>query len=134
MINSEKFTTINLVHCTSVSTPGTYTCPRNTVEAINGAYAPLNDAHYFGHVVFDMYNDYLQTSPLTNKVTLKVHYSTNYENAFWEPATQTMYFGDGASTFYPLVGLDVLAPEVSPGFTEQNSTPATPYHQGGPQD
>src|SRR3546814_11538229 len=64
-MNSEKVTTINLDHGTSGSTPWTYTCPRNTVEAINGAYAPLNDAHYFGHVVFDMYNDYLQTSPLT---------------------------------------------------------------------
>src|SRR3546814_333065 len=130
-MNSEKVTTINLDHGTSGSTPWTYTCPRNTVEAINGAYAPLNDAHYFGHVVFDMYNDYLQTSPLTNKVTLKVHYSTNYENAFWEPATQTMYFGDGASTFYPLVGLDVLAHEVSHGYTEQNSNLEYAYQPGG---
>src|SRR3546814_10537782 len=70
-MNSEKVTTINLDHGTSGSTPWTYTCPRNTVEAVNGAYAPLNDAHYFGHVVFDMYNDYLPTSPLTNKVTRK---------------------------------------------------------------
>jgi len=120
-MNSAKVTTINLNHGTDGSDPWTYTCPRNTTMAINGAYAPLNDAHYFGHVVFDMYSDYLQTSPLTGKVTLKVHYSTNYENAFWEPATQTMYFGDGASTFYPLVSLDVLAHEVSHGFTEQNS-------------
>jgi Zn-dependent metalloprotease len=120
-MNSAKVTTINLNHGETGSTPWTYTCPRNTVKAINGAYSPLNDAHFFGHVVFDMYSDYLQTSPLTGKVTLKVHYSTNYENAFWEPATQTMYFGDGASTFYPLVGLDVLAHEVSHGFTEQNS-------------
>src|SRR5690606_17426118 len=120
-MNSDKVTTINLNHGTSGSTPWTYACPRNTVKEINGAYSPLNDAHFFGHVVFDMYNDYLATSPLTNKVTLKVHYSNSYENAFWEPATQTMYFGDGASTFYPLVGLDVLAHEVSHGFTEQNS-------------
>src|SRR5690606_25857832 len=86
-MDSEKVTTINLDHGTSGSTPWTYTCPRNTVEEVNGAYSPLNDAHYFGHVVFDMYSDYLDTSPLTGKVTLKVHYSTNYENAFWEPAT-----------------------------------------------
>src|SRR3546814_20583772 len=70
-MDSEKVTTINLDHGTSGSTPWTYTCPRNTVEAVNGAFAPLNDAHYFGHVVFDMYSDYLQTSPLTGKVTLK---------------------------------------------------------------
>ncbi len=130
-MNSPKVTTINLDHGTDGSDPWTYTCPRNTTMEINGAYAPLNDAHYFGHVVFDMYSDYLQTSPLTGKVTLKVHYSTNYENAFWEPATQTMYFGDGASTFYPLVSLDVLAHEVSHGFTEQNSGLEYAYQPGG---
>jgi vibriolysin len=32
-----------------------------------------------------------------------------------------MTFGDGATTFYPLVSLDVAAHEVSHGFTEQNS-------------
>src|SRR5690606_12294866 len=120
-MNSEKVNTINLDHGTSGSTPWPYTCPRTTVEAVNGAFAPLTDAPYFGHVVFAMYSDYLQTSPLPGKVTLKVHYSTNYENAFWEPATQSMYFGDGADMFYPLVSLDVLAHEVSHGFTEQNS-------------
>ncbi|WP_242113061.1 M4 family metallopeptidase [Luteimonas aquatica] len=120
-MNSAKVTTINLNGGTSGSTPWTYACPRNTVKAINGAFSPLNDAHYFGHVVFDMYSDYLAASPLTGKVTLKVHYSTNYENAFWSPSTQTMSFGDGFNTFYPLVSLDVLAHEVSHGYTEQNS-------------
>src|SRR3546814_11197241 len=42
-----------------------------------------------------------------------------------------MYFGDGASTFYPLVGLDVLAHEVSHGFTEQNSNLEYAYQPGG---
>jgi len=28
-----------------------------------------------------------------------------------------MYFGDGKNTFYPLVSLDVIAHEVSHGFT-----------------
>ncbi len=130
-MDSEKVTTINLNHGQTGSMPWTYTCPRNTVKEINGAFSPLNDAHFFGHVVFDMYSDYLETSPLTNKVTLKVHYSTSYENAFWEPATQTMYFGDGASTFYPLVGLDVLAHEVSHGFTEQNSDLQYSLQPGG---
>src|SRR3546814_12201024 len=42
-----------------------------------------------------------------------------------------MYFGDGASTFYPLVGLDVLAHEVSHGYTEQNSNLEYAYQPGG---
>jgi len=32
-----------------------------------------------------------------------------------------MNFGDGASTFYPLVSLDVTSHEISHGYTEQNS-------------
>src|SRR3546814_20028376 len=32
-----------------------------------------------------------------------------------------MTFGDGASTFYPLVSLDVSSHEVSHGYPEQNS-------------
>src|SRR5688572_9676182 len=50
---------------------------------------------------------------------MKVHYRTSYENAFWDGSAMT--FGDGASTFYPLVSLDVSSHEVSHGFTEQNS-------------
>ncbi len=111
--------TVNLNHGTSGSNPFTYTCPRNTVKEINGAYSPLNDAHYFGKVVYDMYDDYVGAPPLTFQLTMRVHYSTGYENAFWDGSTMT--FGDGASTFYPLVSLDVSAHEVSHGFTEQNS-------------
>ncbi|WP_242007589.1 M4 family metallopeptidase [Luteimonas cucumeris] len=96
-----------------------YTCPRNTYKAINGAFSPANDAHYFGGVVFDMFNAYTGQPPLTQKLEMRVHYGTSYENAFWDGVGMT--FGDGASTFYPLVSLDVSAHEVGHGFTEQNS-------------
>ncbi len=111
--------TVNLNHGTSGSTAFSYTCPRNTVKSINGAYSPLNDAHYFGKVIFDMYDDYVGSAPLTFKLTMRVHYSNNYENAFWNGSSMT--FGDGRNTFYPLVSLDVSSHEVSHGYTEQNS-------------
>ena len=111
--------TVNLNHGTSGSTAFSYNCPRNTVKSINGAYSPLNDAHYFGKVIFDMYDDYVGSSPLTFKLTMKVHYSNSYENAFWDGSSMT--FGDGRNTFYPLVSLDVSSHEVSHGYTEQNS-------------
>lgn len=91
----------------------------NEVKQINGAYSPLNDAHNFGGIVFDMYKKWLNVSPLTFQLTMKVHYGTNYENAFWDGSSMT--FGDGYTTFFPLVSLDVSAHEVSHGFTEQNS-------------
>lgn len=111
--------TVNLNHGTSGSAAYSFTCPENTHKEINGAYSPLNDAHYYGQVVFDMYNEYVNAKPLNFQLTMRVHYSNSYENAFWNGSAMT--FGDGKSTFYPLVSLDVSAHEVSHGFTEQNS-------------
>lgn len=111
--------TLNMNHGTTGGTIHQFTCPENTVKEINGAYSPLNDAHYFGNVVFDMYRNWYNTAPLSFKLKMRVHYSRNYENAFWDGSQMT--FGDGATTFYPLVSLDVAAHEVSHGFTEQNS-------------
>ncbi|WP_084451745.1 M4 family metallopeptidase [Roseateles chitosanitabidus] len=112
--------TVNLNGSTSASnTPFQFTCPRNEYKQINGAYSPLNDAHFFGGVIFNMYRDWFNLRPLTGTLYMRVHYGSGYENAFWDGAG--MNFGDGASTFYPLVSLDVSAHEVSHGFTEQNS-------------
>ncbi|WP_447937798.1 M4 family metallopeptidase [Thermomonas fusca] len=121
--------TVNLNGGTTGSTAFSYACPRNTVKSINGAYSPLNDAHHFGGVIFDMYQSYLGMAPLTFQLVMKVHYKTNYENAFWDGTAMT--FGDGASTFYPLVSLDVSSHEVSHGFTEQQSNLTYSGQSGG---
>ena len=120
-MNSTNVKTVNLNNASTntSNTAFSYTCPRNTVKTINGAYSPLNDAHYFGQVVFNMYQAYIGQAPLSFQLVMKVHYKTNYENAFWNGTAMT--FGDGASTFYPLVSLDVSSHEVSHGFTEQQS-------------
>ena len=118
-MNNTNVKTVNLNHGTTGTTAFAYTCPRNTVKTINGAYSPLNDAHYFGNVIFNMYQAYMGMAPLTFQLSMKVHYSNSYENAFWDGTA--MSFGDGASTFYPLVSLDVSSHEVSHGFTEQQS-------------
>jgi pseudolysin/vibriolysin len=96
-----------------------FTCPTSNTDAINGAYSPVNDAHHFGGVVHDMYLAYTGAAPLSIQLVMNVHYKSNYENAFWNGSA--MYFGDGASTFYPLVSLDVTSHEISHGYTEQNS-------------
>ena len=111
--------TVNLNHGTSGSNVFTFDCSRNTHKEINGAYSPLNDAHFFGNAIFSMFNDWYSTSPLTSQLVLRVHYGTSYENAFWDGSSMT--FGDGGSRFYPLVSLDVTAHEVAHGVTEQNS-------------
>ena len=128
-MNNANVKTVNLNGATSGTTAFAYTCPRNTVKTINGAYSPLNDAHYFGSVIYNMYNAYIGKPPLTFQLTMRVHYSSNYENAFWDGSAMT--FGDGANTFYPLVSLDVASHEVSHGFTSQNSNLTYSGQSGG---
>ena len=130
-MNSTNVKTVNLNNAStnSSNTAFSYTCPRNTVKAINGAYSPLNDAHYFGNVIFNMYQAYIGQAPLTFQLVMKVHYKTSYENAFWDGAAMT--FGDGATTFHPLVSLDVSSHEVSHGFTEQQSNLTYSGQSGG---
>jgi Zn-dependent metalloprotease/PKD repeat protein len=118
-MNNAGVKTVNLNGGTSGTTAFSYTCPRNTVKTINGAYSPLNDAHQFGGVITQMYPAYTGYNALSFQLVMRTHYSTSYENAFWDGST--MSFGDGASTFYPLVNADVSGHEVSHGFTEQHS-------------
>ncbi|WP_444944133.1 M4 family metallopeptidase [Microbulbifer sp. ZKSA006] len=127
-MDTDNVETVDMNHRTSGGSIHSFTCPDNDYKEINGAYSPLNDAHFFGGVVFDLYSDWYNTSPLTQKLRMRVHYSNNYENAFWDGSQMT--FGDGQSYFYPLVSLDVSAHEVSHGFTEQNSD-LNYYNQSG---
>lgn len=118
-MNNDNVKTINMNNRTSGGSVVEFSCPDSSENYVNGAYSAENDAHYFGGVIFDMYNDWFNTSPLTFQLEMRVHYGSSYENAFWDGTGMT--FGDGGSTFYPLVSLDVSAHEVSHGFTEQNS-------------
>ena len=123
IMNNAAVKTVDLNGSTSGSSAYSYSCNDdsnfNDHKFVNGAYSPLNDAHYFGKIVFDMYKDWMNTAALTFQLTMRVHYGSSYENAFWNGSSMT--FGDGKSRFYPLVDINVSAHEVSHGFTEQNS-------------
>jgi vibriolysin len=122
VLENENVKTIDMNHGTRVGrSTGAFefTCPENSYKAINGAHSPLNDAHYFGNVIFNMYGDWYGVRPLNQQLQMRVHYSRDYENAFWDGTA--MSFGDGKNYFYPLVSLDVSAHEVSHGVTEQRS-------------
>ncbi len=118
-MDNANVSTIDMKQRSTGGSVFSYTCPRNTYKSTNGAFSPINDAHFFGGVVFNMYQGWFGIRPISQKLLMKVHYKRSYENAFWDGTA--MYFGDGATTFYPLVSLDVAAHEVSHGFTEQNS-------------
>ncbi len=58
-----------------------------------------------------------------------VHYSINYNNAFWDG--QRMTYGDGdGSTFSPLVSIDVVGHEITHGVTEHSANLAYTYESG----
>jgi vibriolysin len=121
--------TVDLNHGTSGTTPFSYTCYNNTHESINGGYCPMNDAQYFGQQIYNMYQAWYSLPVLPFQLMMRCHYSNNYENAFWDGSSMT--FGDGYSTFYPLVCLDVSAHEVSHGFTENHSNLTYSSQSGG---
>jgi len=116
-LENDNVRTINLDG--NSNQPHSFSCYENTYKNINGGFSPANDAHYFGGVVFDMFDEWYNTAPLDFQLTMRVHYGSNYENAFWNGSSMT--FGDGANRFYPLVDINVSAHEVAHGFTEQNS-------------
>ena len=101
------------------SCPHAFPCYENTCCQVNGAYSPLNDGHFFGQSVYDLYWNWYSVPVLPFQLTIICHYGRNYESIFYTGST--VYIGDGYLTFYPLTGLDVVSHEISHGFTEYNS-------------
>jgi Zn-dependent metalloprotease len=120
-LENEQVVTVNLNNKKFGSKkPHQFKCYEQTDKEVNGAPSPMNDAHYYGSQVFEMYKQYYGTSPLKKTpLVLRVHYGTDYDNAFFKSGVMT--FGDGGKRFYPLTALDVVAHEVSHGVTTQSS-------------
>jgi vibriolysin len=95
--------------------------------------AAINDAHGFSEAVFNMLVDWQGENSINGagfKLISRVHYSTAYENAFWDGAQMT--YGDGASTFYPLSGsADVAGHEINHGYTSFHSNLTYSAQSGG---
>lgn len=128
MVNPDVRTN-NMANSTRRGTLWSFTCFTSNGDGVNGAFSPINDAHHFGSVVHDLYQEWLGVPPLSFSLVMNVHYGRNYENAFWNGSS--MNFGDGASFFYPLTSLDVTSHEISHGFTEQHSNLQYAGQSGG---
>ena len=122
-LKNESIITVNLKQTTNTGnrTPWSFVCPTNIGDGINGGHGPLNDAHHYGSAVFAMYRELTGQPPISTPLIAQVHYARNYDNASWNGASRTMQFGDGSTVFYPLTALDVIAHEVSHGYTGDNS-------------
>ncbi len=65
------------------------------------------------------------------KTYSRVHYGKSYENAFWSDSCFCMTYGDGKTTFYPLVSLDVAAHEMSHGVMSKEANLTYSGESGG---
>ena len=103
------------------SLPGTLRCSSSTCSTGDAA---VDAAHNNAGTTYDYYSskhsrDSLNGSGMT--LTSTAHYSSNYNNAFWNGAQ--MVYGDGdGSTFIALSrSLDVVAHELTHGVTSNES-------------
>ncbi len=80
------------------------------------------DAHWAGEMVYDYWKieqGRLSWDNADGILVQYVHYSTNYNNAYWDGAEMT--YGDGSGCgggFTPLVSLDVTAHEIGHGVCQ----------------
>lgn len=116
----------------STSLPGNYSVdPDNNFNATSQR-ADV-DAHYYAGVVYDYFKNTHNRNSFDNRgatIRSTVHYSRNYNNAFWNGAQ--MVYGDGdGTTFRALSGaLDVVAHELTHAVTERTAGLEYQYQSG----
>ncbi|RDI38466.1 M4 family metallopeptidase [Falsibacillus pallidus] len=82
------------------------------------------DAHYYAGVTYDYYkNTFNRNSYDNNGAALKasVHYSRNYNNAFWNGSQMVYGDGDGVNFIEFSGGIDVVAHELTHAVTEKTA-------------
>ena len=120
----------------------TYDCNNGTscTQLVSSSSNPINtgdnaidSAHNYAIATYDYYyNNHGRDSIDDNGLTLRsrVHYSVNYNNAFWDGTQMTYGDGDGV-TFIPLSqDADVVAHELTHGVTENESGLIYSYESG----
>ncbi|MEJ7599042.1 MAG: M4 family metallopeptidase [Kofleriaceae bacterium] len=113
------------------STSGNGTVATGSLEAFGDA--PINDAHGHAEQTLNMLDQWQGHNSIDDagfQIVSRVHYGSNYENAFWDGAQMT--YGDGQNYFYPLSGdIDVVAHEINHGFTTFHSDLTYSGESGG---
>ncbi len=124
--------TYNMLNGTNYGTAVDFTDTDNIwTSTTNNDHAAL-DAHWGAQTTYDYYlavhgrNSYNNTG---GALLSYVHYSSAYNNAFWDGTRMTYGDGDGA-TFTPLTELDVCGHELTHGVTEYSSGLIYSYESG----
>ncbi|GAA2831802.1 M4 family metallopeptidase [Kitasatospora paracochleata] len=78
------------------------------------------DAHFGVSKTWDFYKNTFGRSGIRNDgvgAYSRVHYDSNYTNAFWDDSCFCMTYGDGSGNTHPLTELDVAGHEMTHGVT-----------------
>ena len=89
------------------------------------------DAHWAAEKTWDYYWHKFKRNSIDGqgfKLKSYVHYDVNYANAFWDG--QRMTFGDGNTSWQPLVALDISAHEITHGLTSFTANLDYSYESG----
>ncbi|GAA2447313.1 M4 family metallopeptidase [Streptomyces glaucus] len=82
------------------------------------------DAAYGAQVTWDFYKNTFGRNGIGNDgkaAYSRVHYGSNYVNAFWSDSCFCMTYGDGSGNTHPLTSLDVAGHEMSHGVTSHTA-------------
>jgi Zn-dependent metalloprotease len=111
--------TYNLQNGTSYGAAVDFIDTDNYWNNVNSAKDEVaTDAHWGAEMTYDYYYQRYGRNSIDDngfKLMSYVHYSTNYANAFWDGVRMT--YGDGNTTWSPLVALDICAHEITHGLT-----------------
>ncbi|MFF9410126.1 M4 family metallopeptidase [Streptomyces anandii] len=82
------------------------------------------DAAYGAQETWDFYKNTFGRNGIKNNgvgAYSRVHYGSNYVNAFWDDSCFCMTYGDGSGNTHPLTSLDVAGHEMSHGVTSNTA-------------
>jgi Zn-dependent metalloprotease len=122
-ITRGKHYTVDMKHTTGSETIFTDTNNvwGNNAESSNETVGA--DAHYGQSVTWDYFKNVHGRNGIADDgrgARSRVHYSNNYDNAFWSDSCFCMTYGDG-NFFNPLVSLDVAGHEMTHGVTSRTA-------------
>ncbi|WP_374565014.1 M4 family metallopeptidase [Ideonella sp.] len=132
-ITRGKHYTVDMKHTTGSETifSGKDNVWGNNSESSNETVGA--DAHYGQNMTWDYYKNVHGRNGIANDgkgARSRVHYSNNYDNAFWSDSCFCMTYGDG-SFFTPLVSLDVAGHEMTHGVTSRTAALIYSGESGG---
>ncbi|MCH5674228.1 M4 family metallopeptidase [Streptomyces gilvus] len=120
--------TYNLKHGTSgtgtLFTNTTNTWGTGTASSSSTDVTAAADAAYGAQETWDFYKATFGRSGIKNNgvgAYSRVHYGSNYVNAFWDDSCFCMTYGDGDGNTHPLTSLDVAGHEMSHGVTSNTA-------------